>query len=257
MYEVNAKVSQALRQNESPATIKNIIQKFQSDYPEIIENLREQNIASIHDNNSSRLLTTTSNDNKNIFSDSNILNETTTRNEFSFVNNSITDNVQAKSVEINSNFGNKYTAVKSSTELLNTLLNHADIESNNTKCTNDYNKNSEEDNNQISNEINNNTRQFDNNYSNNYPKTFDNYSALEESYANTRLTTPQNTQRTISVSSDSDTEIVLTQAIAKSSDSQSSNILSSDEELMKEAIQEINKDFLNCILTPPEGFRDD
>lgn len=262
LYEINAKVAQELRQNQSPANIKNILEKFKADNPQIIENLRDQNRKSTSESTSYSKAQTTSNDNNNNFSESNIFNDITTRNDSNVMNNPSTADTKKKDLdeEIVNDFGNKYTAVKSSTELLNTFLHPTDVESDISEM--DGNDESSQEKIQFTNETNNTKQDYEN--INSDPKTIEkSYSILDDSNPNNSFKTTQYKQRTSNDdNSDSEIAIALTQVIAENSDSQRSEILSSEDELFIETVQEIReymKDMCleTCILTPPEGFRDD
>ncbi|XP_047504330.1 mutS protein homolog 4-like [Pieris napi] len=254
LYKINAKIAQELRINQSPTNIKNILEKFKSDNPQIIENLREQNSKSTYSKEQ-----TTTNTNNN-FSESNI-NDTTTRNDCNVMKNLSTEETQTKDAgeHIIPDFGNRYTAVKSSTELLNPFLNSTNVESDNISEIAMEHSQQTQDN--ISNETSNAKENFDN--TNSDPKT------IEKSYSASDNTNPNNSFKTtdkhgISNDDDSDSEIAiaLTQVIPENSDSQSSDILSSEEELFMETVNEIQESLYDinlerCILTPPDGFRDD
>ncbi|XP_045516857.1 mutS protein homolog 4-like [Pieris brassicae] len=245
LYQINVKIAQELRINQSPANIKNILEKFKSDNPDIIENLREQ-----HSKSTSYSKGHTTTNTNNIFSESNIFNDTTTLNDCNVMKNLSTEEIKTNDAKEHINkFGNRYTAVKSSTELLNPFFNATSME----------HSQQTQHNIQFSNETSNAKENFDNSDRKTNEKS---YSASDNTNANNSLKTTD--EHGISNDDDSDSEIAiaLTQVIPENSDSQSSDILSSEEELFLETVNEI-KESINdinlerCILTPPDGFRDE
>ncbi|XP_045483961.1 mutS protein homolog 4 [Pieris rapae] len=256
LYEINARIAQELRINQSSANIKNILEKFKSDNPHIIDNLREENSKSTSYSKGQ----TTTNTNNN-FSESNIFNDTTTRTDCNLMKNLSTEVTKTNDAEEQiHDFGNRYTAVKSSKELLNPFLSSNNLESDNiSEIAMEHSQT--QDNIKFSNETNNAKDNFEN--SNSDPKTIENsYSALDNTNPNNSFDPTDNNGISKDDDSDSEIAIALTQVIPENSGSQSSDILSSEEELFMETVNEIkesmnNIDLERCILTPPDGFRDD
>lgn len=257
LYDLNAKIRHESRKtiNNPESLIKAIIQKFKIDNPQILAKICREK--STPNNNRSDI----SSNGKNSSNLTTVNDSSNNQNRSSkIVDPQNLATVQTKEIQSNdsnedsldTNDTNTYTAVKSSTELLNTLIIiNKDIHKNRTSGNNDADS--------IEIYINNENL---NNETNSKPNMDVNYNEIEIDDNSTNDDNIQN-------ENESDLAEALTQIIEEQSEdivnSGQGSDISIDEELMRETVEEIADALkettydltLNTIvLTPPLEFRD-
>ncbi|CAG4971257.1 unnamed protein product [Colias eurytheme] len=271
VYGINAKIAQEKRQNPN-INLESVVKKFASENTELVEKLRMQS------SNDKTILNTknTTEGSSVINSDSNSgNNEERAKYDKNVMNSSISNNNEEIVIDKNMN----PTSVKFSTELLNTFLNTTDTldAKNDDSCKSPVCR--------IDENVRNPGAELELHYSNelrvsNKSMNFDDDDKISVNQQDSSnridnsnnlnvnddiLESQSNMNNYIECSSkesetDSDLAEALTQRIEEcsSNSKQSSEILSSDEELMEETINEITHEihFENLVLTPPPAFRD-
>ncbi|KAM3965284.1 mutS protein homolog 4 [Aphomia sociella] len=271
LYKLNVDLRIKSRRNEnSDDRITQILHKFKEDNPQLIERLKKQHRTDSSANYSmynSRQFNTSSSD---IVSD-NVEKNKNANPECSGI---IAANTSMACVlnNLTSNGIMNYASVKSSDELLNTMVNVDENLSNhqfsllNTK-ENSPTKNTQTEellnSNQIVNKNDNNCLYINSNIHNDSYNEVNDVIMIEED-ANEDENVDDRIQLT--VSDNSDIAEALTQVLSECSvddrPKDNSDSMSVDDELLKETIEEINAELFNriniesIVLTPPEEFRD-
>lgn len=259
LYDLNAKIRDESRKTvDNPeSSIKATIQKFKIENPQLLAKIRREKSTPNYNRSdiSSNVKTSSNLDTVNDSS-----NNQNRSSKIDDPQNLAT--VQTKEIQSNdsnedrfdTNDTNTYTAVKSSTELLNTLISiNEDIHKNRTSSNNDadaieiniYNENL-------------------NNESSSIPNMDNNYNEME---------IDENSKSDDNIESDHESESDLAEALTQIIEEQSEDIINSDqdsdmsidEELMRETVEEIadaleettyNLTLDNIVFTPPLEFRD-
>lgn len=239
LYDLNAKIQMESRKNyNNEESIRNILRQFKNKYPHIVEGLKlERNSRNIHNYSSHESPKVPEFD-----------TEKNTISPQKQTSTSVYSNSEKECVEINTNI---IATVKSSTQLLNTFddstnyihtKNHT-RHANNNNITGIIDANEQSHNIIVKADI----------HHNNLPKT----SFPSQLDNNMKASFDGNS------STDSDIAEALTQIIEENSESDAGENISVDEELMRETLDEINKDLnvsvdsiSDIILTPPMKFRD-
>ncbi|XP_045498270.1 mutS protein homolog 4-like [Colias croceus] len=271
VYGINAKIAQEKRQNPN-INLESAVKKFASENTELVERLR------IQSSTDKTILNTrnTSEGSRVINSDSiSGKNEERAQYDKNVMNSSISNNNEEIVIDKNMN----PTSVKFSTELLNTFLNTTDAPDakNDHICKSPVGRTNENADNleteielHYSNvlRVSNKSMNFDDDdkVSENQQDSskiiiIGNNLNLNDDILESQSNMNYNTEFSNKESeTDSDLAEALTQRIEECSlnSKQSSEILSSDEELMEETINEITNEiqFEYLVLTPPPAFRD-
>lgn len=245
--------------DNAESSIKSIIQKFKIENPQLLAKIRREkstpnyNRSDISSNDKTSSNLDTVNDSS---SNQNRSSKIDDPQNLATVQTKEIQSNDSNEDRLDTNDTNTYTAVKSSTELLNTLISiNEDIHKNRTSSNNDADAI----------EININNENL-NNESNSIPNMDNNYNEME---------IDENSKSDDNIESDHESESDLAEALTQIIEEQSEDIIncdqgsasdmSIDEELMRETVEEIayaleettyDLTLDNIVLTPPLEFRD-
>ncbi|XP_047029742.1 mutS protein homolog 4-like isoform X2 [Helicoverpa zea] len=272
LYNVNANIQQECRKNgNSEDNTKKVLLKFKEEHPQIYE----------------RLNILRNNNRTNVSSNSSVVpnSKEETSKEFtkdSFVNNNVetarTPTNELLEVQVKVENPN-YTCVQSSEQLLNSVINNDEfVEEEVQNTMSDVEMMDDIDDfpcveinnmSKTKNSMHNNSIAYNNDYSQNNMTDKQTMENSVTSYNAENEMNDEDNSKIETSSIDSDIAEALTQIVEEYSSvnvtnsQRSSDIMSVDEELMSETINEINEELLsgingveNIVLTPPLSFRD-